>query len=105
MDDKNDRHAAHSESSSRHARASTYVVVWIGLLVLTAVTVWSASIRLGGLTIVVCLSIAAFKSILVLLWFMHLRHEKSVLIRILIPIVIAVLAIFIGLTYSDIILR
>jgi hypothetical protein len=36
---------------------------------------------------------------------MHLRWEKRVLIRLLLPISLATLAIFIGLTYTDILRR
>jgi cytochrome c oxidase subunit IV len=83
----------------------SYVVVWIALMVLTALTVTSASLNLGGIAIILCLGIATFKSTLVLLYFMHLRYEDRQLIRLLIPIAVTVLAIFIGLTYSDVIFR
>jgi cytochrome c oxidase subunit IV len=105
MDVKHEGSAGHADSDNHPAQLRNYVFVWIALVVLTATTVLSASLRLGAITIVVCLAIAASKSILVLLYFMHLRHEKTVLLKILIPIVIAVLAIFIGLTYSDIMTR
>jgi caa(3)-type oxidase subunit IV len=48
---------------------------------------------------------AAVKSSLVFLYFMHLRWEKRLLIKLLIPIALAVLAIFIGLTYTDVLAR
>jgi cytochrome c oxidase subunit IV len=83
----------------------SYIVVWAGLLVLTAITVTTASLDLGGVGIVIVLAIASFKSTMVLLYFMHLRYEKRLLIKILIPIAIATLAIFIGLTYTDILYR
>ena len=51
------------------------------------------------------LGIAAVKSTLVVLYFMHLRWEKRLLIRLLLPITLATLAIFIGLTYTDILVR
>jgi cytochrome c oxidase subunit 4 len=83
-----------------------YVGVWILLLALTGLTVAAASINLdGGMVIVVCLAIAAVKSMLVLLFFMHLFFEKRLVIKLLIPIVIITLAIFIGLTYTDVIAR
>ena len=51
------------------------------------------------------LGIAAIKSTLVALYFMHLRWEKRLLIRLMLPITLATLAIFIGLTYTDILRR
>jgi cytochrome c oxidase subunit IV len=88
-----------------HIGIKSYVLVWGLLLFLTAVTVLTANLNLGGLTVIVSLTIAAVKSTLVLLFFMHLLGEKRLLIRLLIPIAIVTLAIFIGLTYSDLITR
>ena len=98
-------------SETKAARATpapglrSYLTVWGALLVLTGLTVTMASLNLGALTIVAVLSIAAVKSTLVLFYFMHLRYERRLLIKLLIPIVLAVLAIFIGLTYTDILYR
>jgi cytochrome c oxidase subunit 4 len=83
----------------------TYVIIWACLVALTALTVLTASLNLGAVAIVVVLAIAATKSSLVLLYFMGLRWEERVLIRILMPVVIVTLAIFIGLTYTDILYR
>jgi len=82
-----------------------YLYVWIALLVLTAITVTTASLNLGRAGILVVLAIAAVKSTLVLLFFMHLSTEKRLLLKILVPIAICTLAIFIGLTYMDILNR
>jgi cytochrome c oxidase subunit IV len=82
-----------------------YIVVWLALLALTALTVTMASLNLGRASIVVVLAIAAVKSTLVLLFFMHLIREKRLLFRLLVPIAVAALAIFIGLTYMDVLNR
>jgi cytochrome c oxidase subunit 4 len=82
-----------------------YLAVWTALMLLTGITVAAASARLAGTAIIVCLAIAALKSILVLLYFMHLRREKRLLVKLIIPIAIIALAIFIGLTFSDVITR
>jgi cytochrome c oxidase subunit 4 len=81
-----------------------YIYVWIGLLVLTAITVTTADLNIGKIGILVVLTIATVKSILVLLYFMHLRSEKR-LLKILVPIAIVTLAIFIGLTFVDVLNR
>jgi cytochrome c oxidase subunit 4 len=83
----------------------SYLTVWAALVILTALTVTTASLELGGVGILLVLAIAAVKSTLVLLYFMHLRYEQRLLIRILMPIALATLAIFIGLTYTDILNR
>ena len=87
------------------ASARTYTLIWAALLVLTVLTVAVADINLRALTIVVCLAIAAFKATLVLLYFMHLRYERLRVIRLVVPIAVGTLAIFIGLTFSDVFTR
>jgi cytochrome c oxidase subunit IV len=92
-------------TKTKEPSARSYVVVWVILLVMTALTVLAASLNLRSIAVIVCLAIAAFKSTLVLLYFMHLRYEDRQLIKLLMPIAITTLAIFIGLTYSDVIFR
>ena len=83
----------------------TYVWVWVGLLILTVMTVSMAGMNLGRLSILIVLAIAAIKSGLVLSYFMHLKYETGLLFKLMIPIVLAVLTIFIGLTFTDIAFR
>lgn len=82
-----------------------YVYIWAALIVLTAITVTTASLNVGRAGILVVLAIAAIKSTLVLLYFMHLSSEKRLLLKLLVPIAICTLAIFIGLTYTDVLYR
>jgi cytochrome c oxidase subunit 4 len=82
-----------------------YILVWAGLVVLTAITVTSASLNFGRVGILIVLAIAAIKSTLVILYFMNLLFEKRLLLKILVPIAICTLAIFIGLTYTDVFFR
>jgi caa(3)-type oxidase subunit IV len=82
-----------------------YILVWVGLVVFTFLTLTSASLDLGKVSIVVCLVIAALKSTLVILFFMNLLFEKRLLLKLLVPIAIGVLTIFIGLTYTDVLFR
>ena len=79
--------------------------VFAVLLTLTFVTVAATWFDFGGWAIMIALGIATLKASLVALYFMHLRYEKRLLIRILMPIVVITLAIFIGLTYTDILYR
>ena len=82
-----------------------YILVWLWLLILTGLTVSMAGMNLGRLSILIVLAIAAFKSGLVLSYFMHLKYETGLLFRLMIPMVLAVLTIFIGLTFTDIAFR
>ena len=82
-----------------------YIYIWVALLVLTAITVTTASLNFGRAGILVVLALAAIKSTLVLLYFMHLSSEKRLLLKLLVPIAICTLAIFIGLTFTDVMYR
>lgn len=82
-----------------------YIFIWLGLLVLTGITISMAGMNLGGLSIFIVLFIAALKSGLVLNYFMHLKYEKGALFKLMIPIVLAALTVFIGLTFFDVAFR
>ena len=90
---------------SIHGSYKVYLSIWAALVCFTILTVTMASWNLGVISIIAVLSIAATKSILVLLAFMHLWWEDKLIIKILMPIVLVTLAIFIGLTYTDILYR
>ena len=82
----------------------TFILIWIGLLSLTLITVAVSRIDLGALNIWVALSIASIKSSLVIFVFMHLRQETK-LFKICLTIMLVILAIFIGLTFTDVLYR
>lgn len=83
----------------------TYIWVWLGLIILTGTTVSLAGRELGGWAILIALAIAGTKSGLVLNYFMHLRSEKMLIFKVIIPLVLAVFLVFILLTFSDVALR
>ena len=82
----------------------TYVLVWLALLVLTALTITVAGMGLGPVNIMAVLAIAAAKASLVLYFFMHLKYEGA-LIRFIFLTSVIVLAIIIGLTYLEALFR
>lgn len=77
-----------------------YILVWFGLLTLTAVTVAVAGINFGALTIATALFIAAVKSYLVLTIFMHLRIEQKVF-KIFLVVALFFFVISIVLLFAD----
>jgi cytochrome c oxidase subunit IV len=83
----------------------TYALVWALLMGMTGATVTAAQLNIGIFGIIICLSIASIKSILVFLYFMHLRHEKRLIVKLVVPIAIVALSIFIGLTFIDVVSR
>jgi cytochrome c oxidase subunit IV len=83
---------------------STFIYIWIALLILTGITVWVAQHNLGPLNIWVALGIAILKSSLVVAVFMHMKYE-SLLFKLSLLTALATLAIFIGLNFFDVLYR
>jgi len=93
-----------SEEHAHIVPYKTFMIIWIALLILTGVTVWVAQYNLGPLNIWVALGIATLKSSLVVAVFMHMKYESR-LFKISLLSALAILAIFIGLTFFDVLYR
>lgn len=78
--------------------------VWIALLALTVTTVLVTRIELGVWKVWAALAIACLKSALVIAVFMHMKYESR-LFRIILLVALVTLAIFIGLTFFDVLYR
>lgn len=78
--------------------------VWLALLVLTALTVAVTRVELGGFKVVTALAVACAKAGLVIAVFMHMQYEGR-LLRWLLFLTLATLAIYIGFTFFDVLYR
>lgn len=94
MDQDQEQHIEHSHGYG------IYILVWLALMALTAITVAVAGINLGGLTIATALVIASIKTYLVLTIFMHLRTESNTF-KIFVGVAIFFLLISFILLFSD----
>lgn len=54
-----------------------YVTIFLSLMVLTATTVYVATVDLGAFNTLVALTIAVIKMLLVVTFFMHVRHSSA----------------------------
>jgi cytochrome c oxidase subunit 4 len=90
------------ESHTEHKPQSygTYLIVWLGLLALTALTVTVAGINFGGLTVTTALLVASVKSYLVLKIFMHLGVEQKAF-KIFVIVALFFIVISFVLLFSD----
>ena len=79
---------------------STYVAVFVTLMILTALTTGMAWVDMGRWNVVVALIIAVCKATLVVLFFMHAKYNKG-LSRIVLVGAIFWLGIMITFTLSD----
>lgn len=77
-----------------------YILVWLGLLALTGLTVAVAGINIGGFTVATALIIASLKAYLVLTIFMHLKSESKTF-RVFVLVALFFLVISFILLFSD----
>jgi cytochrome c oxidase subunit 4 len=97
-------HGAHADDGAVHVHiASTpfYVGIFLGLCVLTLVTVAVSYFDFGSANILIAIAIATVKASLVAMFFMHLRHDKAFNAIALVGAFVF-LGVFIVLTYDDI---
>jgi cytochrome c oxidase subunit IV len=81
-----------------------YYAIFAALMVLTAVTVGVAYIDLGPMNIVVALAIAAFKALIVVLFFMHVKYSTR-LVKLTVIAGLYWMGILLALTLSDYLTR
>jgi cytochrome c oxidase subunit 4 len=78
--------------------------IWLALLALTALTVGITRLELSGYKVLGALTIACIKAGLVIAFFMHMKYEGR-LLRWLLFLTLVTLAIYIGLTFFDVLYR
>jgi len=81
--------------------ARTYIIVWVMLVALTAVTVGVYRLHLGTAGVAIALIIASLKAGVILIFFMHLRQESRFLQGVFLLPVLLIGAI-IGFTFIDV---
>ena len=92
-----------SENGEHHS-ALPYVIVWVALVILTVTTYLTGRIHLGTWALPIALSIAVTKSLLVILFFMHLWEQKGAN-RLVIATSVVFVALLISLTLGDVATR
>ncbi len=82
-----------------------YYGIWITLMVLTVVTAAVSFIDLGPFNTIVALSIATFKAILVVLFFMHVKYASEKLTKLVIISALFFLVLLLSLSMIDYLTR
>lgn len=77
-----------------------FILVWLGLVTLTFVTVGASTYFPGAFGIAVAIIVTPIKAFLVLEFFMHLRYEHKSF-RYMFLVTIGIVAVFMGLTLVD----
>jgi len=91
-------------NTSHQVSYGIYILVWLGLVGLTLLTVSVAGLNLVSLTLVVALTIAIIKSLLVTNYFMHVRTDTRVF-KVFIFVSLIMFLTLIILTFFDITFR
>ena len=97
-----DSHSTHDDTHADHVSTlGSSVGIWLTLLVFTGLTVGAAFIDLGPLNTILALSIATFKAILVVLFFMHVKYTHEKLTPLVIVSAIFFLFLLLALSMAD----
>ena len=109
----NSEHAEHGHNEphdeghiavAHHPNYGVNILVWIGLLSLTSITVAVAGINLGSLALTVALVIALVKSMFVVNFFMHVKFDNKI-IKIFIGVCMVIFVVVLILTFFDLTFR
>src|SRR5207244_13170547 len=87
-----------------HHSALPYFLVWVALLILTVTTYVTGRMHLGTWALPLAMIIAVTKSLLVILFFMHLWEQKGAN-RIVIGTSFVFVALIIAMTVADVAAR
>ena len=90
-----------SEQTEHSSSLTTYVTIWIALLVGTGLTVFAAHVNLGPFNAAVALTIATVKALLVALFFMHIKGAHEKLLKLVVISTIFFLMILLALSMAD----
>jgi cytochrome c oxidase subunit 4 len=93
-----------SAQHEQHASIPTYTFVYLWLVVLMFATIGAWALDLGAFNILIALSIAILKAVLVIIYFMHVKYGGR-LIWVFSGGAFFWLAIMLALTFSDYVSR
>lgn len=103
MSDNHDSKHAHDDGAVHVHVGSVpfYAAVFVGLLFLTALTVGQSYVDLGKLNLAAVVLIASLKATLVILFFMHIRHDHK-FNGLMVVGCIAFIGVFFVYTFNDV---
>jgi cytochrome c oxidase subunit IV len=90
----------HAQPHAHIVPYGTFVRVWLLLLVLTAILVFTAKVYHESMSVYAMLAITPLKAGLVFFYFMHLKYEKPFL-KSMVLVTLALLILFIGFMFLD----
>ena len=92
---------ARAEAVGDHAHAhggsnAQNILIWVALLVLTAIEVFLAYIHLNlTLMLIILMGLSIIKAALIMAYFMHLKFERMSLVLTIVPALVVLLCLFV----------
>jgi len=99
-----DINAGHTEEEQHIVGPKTYFIIFLALLVGTAITIGASYLEMGPWNPVVALLIACIKATLVVLFFMHIKYSSK-LMKLTVGAGLFTFLILVGMSMSDYISR
>ncbi len=99
-----DKNAGHVESEHHIVGPMTYGIIFVALLVGTALTIGASYLEMGAWNPVVAILIACIKATLVVLFFMHIKYSSK-LMKLTVGAGLFTFLILVGMSLSDYISR
>lgn len=93
-------HGDQSHGMMHVSPVSMLIGIWVALIALTVITVWSAGLDFGRFNLWIAMLIASTKATLVALYYMHLRYDRPFNVFVFIAGLLFV-ALLIGVTLMD----
>ena len=91
---------AHASTEYHVVPNGVMILVWVALVILTAITAGASVLFPGRPGIVVAIVVTPTKAALILMFFMHLKYEKPVF-RWMFLVAAGLLAVIMGITFFD----
>lgn len=78
----------------------TYLYILAGLIALTLISVGVTHVEVGEMSIITALVLASIKSVLVIVYFMHLKFDNRIL-QIAVPAIFILVGLVLFITFLD----
>jgi len=99
-----DPNAGHADHEKHIVSPLTYFIIFIALLIGTAITIGASFLELGAWNPIIALAIAVTKATLVVLFFMHIKYSSR-LMKLTVGAGLFTFLVLVGMSLSDYISR
>jgi len=98
--ENHDPDSGHVEAEQHIVGPSTYAIIFVALLVGTALTIGASYLEMGPWNPVVAIAIACAKATLVVLFFMHIKYSSK-LMKLTVGAGVFTFLVLVGMSFAD----